>query len=483
MAPQQNKPAIKEARAALPGQVAVNPLRKSRSATSAGDKPRQWIVILIFIVYWLLIFEGVLRKWVFPSLHQFLYFIRDPFVLTAYIIAIRYRLWPRWTPIFSFGVGLGGAFFVLALIQAMSSQVSPIIVFYGWRNYFFYLPFAFIIGEQFRGKDLAKLVRETLYVAIPISILCYQQFKAPADSALNGSYNANSVAMLVAQGIVRTSGTFTVSAAQTLYISSVLSMLFAVWLLPASQRPINRIGLYLSSAATLAMFAVSGARSVFLYGAIIAAFAFAAIVIIHYEKPFSQRKKVGVRPLIIIPTLILIGAVCYVKFFPTAFSAMMERQRDAQVIEGSTLSRALSSTTSILRVLPQVSIMGAGIGAGTNAASMVNTGQMGLLLAEDETQRIILEAGIFGFLYVGLRFWMTGWIGVRAYNAIKRSWNPLPFALFGFESLNLLYGQMTLQGTVNGYGWLFAGFCMAANNLRTRVRKKHPKDTKDDLWS
>jgi len=377
---------------------------RARSGQSQLEVVRKQIVILIFIVYWLLIFEGVLRKWVMPSMQILLYFIRDPFVFATYCLAIKHKLWPRWSTIFAAGAALGAVFLILAMVQSLTSQVNPIILLYGWRNYFFYLPFAFIIGKHFHGKDLARLIRHTLIVSIPIAILCYEQFRAPADSALNASYSPTAQALLVSQGIVRTSGTFTVSAAQTLYIGSILAMLFAIWLLTRSQRPIKLPWLILASIAGLATFAVSGARSVFIWGAIIALFAFASAFIVQRPKPSVRRPKTNLKKFIVVPALLVIGGVCYVKFFPTAFSAIVQRQMEAQVNEGSTFLRALGSVTSILRVWPQLSLLGAGIGAGTNAASMMTTGQMGMLLAEDETQRIILEAGVFGVFYIAYRF-------------------------------------------------------------------------------
>ncbi len=63
-------------------------------AAGQNERVRIWIVGLIFIVYALLIFEGVLRKWALPGMHSILFFIRDPFVLLAYILAIKYRMWP-----------------------------------------------------------------------------------------------------------------------------------------------------------------------------------------------------------------------------------------------------------------------------------------------------------------------------------------------------------------------------------------------------
>lgn len=471
MLPERKKPLPKASR------IPKHKIAVSTGVKSQTETVRRWIVILIFIVYWLLIFEGVLRKWALPGMHKILFFIRDPFVLATYVLAIKYRLWPRWSAIFTSGIVLGVIFMVLALFQALTSELSTVIVLYGWRNYFLYLPFAFIIGEQFRGQDLARLIRHTLLVSIPVSILCYQQFRSPAESSLNEAFGG-SAPMLVAHGIVRTSGTFTVSAAQTLYIGSLLAMLYTVWLLPRSQRPLNRIELWLASCSTLATFAVSGARSAFVYGAIVTIFAFISAFVI-------RKQQFRLRTLIAVPLIVVLGAVCYVKFFPDAFNAMVSRQRDAQIIEGSTLGRAASSLTTLFRVLPRLSVFGAGIGSGTNAATVLRTGQMGVLLAEDETQRIILETGIFGLFYVGYRYWFTGLMGRDAFRASKRSHNPLPFILFGYESVNLLIGQMTLQGTINGYGWLFAGFCLAANRLRTRAAKPgvgQAKEQVQDLW-
>jgi hypothetical protein len=472
MLPDRAKPVLNFAKTSKQKSIAPKPAR------SQTETVRRWIVRLIFIVYWLLIFEGVLRKWALPGLHKALFFIRDPFVLITYFLAFKYGLWPRWSAIFSTAAILGGLFMLLALTQALTMDLSPVIVLYGWRNYFLYIPFAFIIGEQFRGKDLFRLLRYTLLVSIPVAILCYQQFRAPAESSLNEAFNG-SAPMMVANGIVRTSGTFTVSAAQTLYIGSLFAMLYTVWLLPRSQRPLNRFELWAATFSTLATFAVSGARSVFVYAAIVTVFAFASAFV-------AGGRKFRTRTIIAVPLLVILGTVCYVKLFPEAFKAMVSRQSDASMQEGSTIGRLASSTTTIIRILPRMSLLGAGLGSGTNAANVLRSGQMGLLLAEDESQRIILETGIFGLLYVGYRYWLTVSIGRDAFRAGRRSHNPLPIIFFGYEVINLAIGQMTLQGTINGYGWLFAGFCLAANRLGLRDAKAltgKAKGNTQDLWT
>jgi hypothetical protein len=474
MAIQRNKLGLKsiEAVPSEPVQTDSSPDRKV--PISEKEKIRRIIVIIIFIVYWLLIFEGVLRKWALPGFQKILFFIRDPFVLSIYLLAIKYKMWPKLNPVFVTGLVLAGVFFMLTVIQMMTSDVSPIIYLYGWRNYFLYLPFAFIIGEQFRGKDLKRLIKHTLIVSIPIAILCYQQFRSPPDSSINGTYTPGMQAMLVSRGLVRTSGTFTVSGAQTMYIGSLIAFLLTSWLLPKKQRPLHQILLLIASASTLATFAVSGARSVFFIAAIIAFAALVSILIMHRFKP-------RLRTLIVLPAVLIIGGFCYVTFFPDAFGAMVQRQIDANRNEGSTALRVFGMFYSIIRAWSMLSLMGCGIGTGTNAAYMTGTTQV--YLAEDEIQRVVLETGILGVLYMAYRFWFTAWLVLYAVKATARSHNPLPLILIGYESITLSIGQMTMQGTINGYGWMFAGFCIAANRLALRRRRQLlDKEAKKDLW-
>ena len=77
--------------------------QKSKKKAKIGDreKIRRIIVFCTFAIYWLLIFEGALRKWVLPNAQEWLFFVRDPFALAIYFLAIKYDMWPKWTRIFS----------------------------------------------------------------------------------------------------------------------------------------------------------------------------------------------------------------------------------------------------------------------------------------------------------------------------------------------------------------------------------------------
>ena len=54
-----------------------------------------WLKQLVWAYFFLLIFEGALRKWVVPSASNLLLIIRDPVVILAYFLAWRSGLFPR----------------------------------------------------------------------------------------------------------------------------------------------------------------------------------------------------------------------------------------------------------------------------------------------------------------------------------------------------------------------------------------------------
>ena len=81
-----------------------SPPLHSEAAIAGEDKLFQNIRRLIWLYFWLLIFEGVLRKWVLPQLSNPLLIVRDPVVLLIYLLAIRARIFPRNAWMFSLAV-------------------------------------------------------------------------------------------------------------------------------------------------------------------------------------------------------------------------------------------------------------------------------------------------------------------------------------------------------------------------------------------
>src|SRR5262245_55755380 len=127
--------------------------RRATAAAPARERARRRLVVTVFVVYLLLIFEGSIRKWVVPELGLLVFFIRDPFVLYAYSTAFLHNLWPRrspWLLIFGAMALVGMLLGAVQLAQREAGATEVMLTIYGWRSYFLYPPLALLIGAQLR---------------------------------------------------------------------------------------------------------------------------------------------------------------------------------------------------------------------------------------------------------------------------------------------------------------------------------------------
>lgn len=433
-----------------------------------SERGRRQIANLIFIIYWLLIIEGAIRKWVLPQYQQELFFIRDPFVLAIYFLCLKYNIWPRqhcWTMVALTWMWLGGAMMLIQIIDGrIVSRTALLLAVYGWRQYFLYIPLAFVIGECFSREDLLQLVKYTLLFSIPVSWLSILQTSALANSVVNAGLAdnpANSfVPSGVALGFVRTSGTFSSNEGQALFIGSLISMILWVWILPRDQRPLRGIPLGGVTLAVSASLAVSGERSAFALGVLVLATALACAVLL--TKRYSRRI---VR---MSAALTMAAVVAMPVFFPRQLDALSVRAAGAA--EGDAwysygiMNRGLGDFTRFINLLPDTPLLGYGLGMGGNAVTKIGIAIP--VSAEDDWSRNLVDLGsLVGFAFIGFRVLLVISLIIGAITAARRWNDPLPLLLMGFIGVVLLYGQITGQGTVNGYAWMFTGFAIAACNL------------------
>ena len=169
-----------------------------------------WLKRWIWVYFWLLIFEGSLRKWVFPSLSGPLLLIRDPVAVIIYIQAYRcgrismQTMWP-------FAVVAAGVI-LLAGAQIVAGINTVPVALFGLRTYVLHLPLIFIIAETLNEEDLYKLGRWVLMLSIPMSALVIAQFRASGSSWLNAGAGEDAAQILSAGGHIRPAGTFSYGA-------------------------------------------------------------------------------------------------------------------------------------------------------------------------------------------------------------------------------------------------------------------------------
>jgi hypothetical protein len=453
---------------------------------SVEERHRRLVVRVISAIYWLLIFEGVLRKWVAPQWGRQLFFVRDPLVILVYFLVFvkRTRL-PR-SGFLEVGCGLAIAGLGLAFLHGLGNPKMPAyILVYGWRNYFLYMPLAFIIARYFDLWDLAQLARRTLMVSIPIALLLLIQTRAPANAPINaGLGEGPDAAYLVntsAYGVVRAQGPFTSDLGLSAFSASSLAIALAFWVLPARSRPLGRPLLLVSTASILLCLGLSGSRGVLLWSTLMISGAFFGLFLVRPEMHF--------RATALILTLVGVGVTALPILFPRVTTAFVTRWIHADMEEsrrygqGGVLRRAYRDFLLFRVVLPSTPPVGYGLGSAGNAAWRLGIrtelipfkNQDEIDAAESDWGRNILELGpLFGCLYILFRISFAAWLARSAVAATRRSGHSFPWLLCVYVAVMLLGEQITGNGTINGYAWLFAGFCMAATWRARRFEERLP---------
>jgi hypothetical protein len=451
--------------------------RSAQTDDPARERARRRIVWLVFGFYLLLIFEGALRKWVLTSFGQALFFVRDPLVLAIYVLALRHRFWPRHNPVLAAGLALSAMGFLLIALQAIGVASSipqwPILAAYGWRNYFLYIPLPFVLGEALRPLDLQRLVKLTFLLAFPIAFLVLLQFRSPLEAPINVGFGASAQqqyrGLAVDMDHTRPMGTFTSDVGEKEFVASSTAMLLALWIAPVTRRFLKSWQVLPVTCAVLTCLAVSGSRGAMVHCSLILLTAIASTALMGRSGATTRA--------ILLPTIIALAAVVlYPIVFPDGYTTFMNRWNAAQAVEvqhfhGGLLGRALTSFYDFIGLMGDAPLPGYGLGLAGNASLTLGVTIPGFNgWAESDWARHIVDLGpLFGLLFIAYRIVLVGWLGIRCLVGARAGGDPLPLLLFGYVSVELLYGELTGHGSVNGYGWLFAGLALAAANVHLRA--------------
>lgn len=412
---------------------------------------------IIILIYWLLIFDGALRKWLLPSLEKPLYFLKDPFVLYVYYLAFKYQLWPKDDKLFLVCLAMIGCVSLWAAIQGACGIASIPTLLYGLRMYFLCMPLAFLIGKHFGRQGLLRLVRHSLLISILMAIIVFVQYKSPPGAWINKLLAEDSEAFVYG-GVARASGTFSFTAGHMQFAGTLACIAMACWLLPKNRRPLRPVLFIITSLSVLINILLDGNRSVLFYCAITYLFSVVHRLIAPSKKRFNIR---ALAPEIMLVT----GGIIYYCFLSTAMEAMISRVDDPKDQEG--LAQRLIKMANPLEPLatPHFSILGAGLGNGLpGGAALRGSFQPPKFLAtaEDEQERLLLEAGMFGLFLIFFRYAMAVRLLTVSWQCSRQEGFPLAMLLASYSAYQMWQGQLSMNGTAEYYGWLFVGFTLAA---------------------
>ncbi len=421
---------------AVPDAVSVrNPFREIR-----------WLVWVYFI---LLIFEGALRKWTVPSLANVLLVVRDPILLLIYAIAFSRRIFP--VNAFTLSIGF------LAVVSFVASFMATFhdwrVALFGVRCNFLHLPLIFIIGRAFNCDDVRRVGWFMLAIAVPMTALTVLQFQSPGDAFVNRGAGEDAQMISSIKGHIRPSGTFS-------FVSGIIffyALITAFLVYGLVQKRTYPWWLTLAAGCALPVaLAVSSSRSTV---------ASCAIVLIAFVIAVVSRPSLALKATkLVVIAFVIASVVGGMSMFKEGMEIFQARVEHASEVEGGTggfFQRAIDQFTRPFSYLSSISIVGEGLGSGTNVGAKLLTGEVDFLLAEDEWERVILESGpVFGLGFLLLRVWIVAWLGWLAWRA-ARSGHFLPLLLFGTCAWALANGQFG-QSTTLGFAVFMGGLTVAS---------------------
>ena len=417
---------------------------------------------LLWLYFWLLIFEGALRRWLLPGLSTPLLLVRDPIALLAVIWAwplISKRPWLAWLqPL------LWIAPIALLLAITVGHGDLPTALF-GTRILLLQLPLIFVFAAVFNRADVIRIAWVTLIISIPMAVLIAAQSNLPETHFLNvGAGGIGTAVFDGAAGRFRPPGTFSFITGVSLFFSLAAASLFVVlYGAPISQR--SRLFCMVAGIALVVALPVSISRSL-LAGYLQVTAALIAALLLSRSRILPVLSGLAV----ILVAIVIATATPAFQETADAFVARWDMAaaadiNDTALSSGAAVfqSRVLGGFLNPLANLESIPLLGYGIGIGTNVGAQRLSGELTFLVGEDAWSATLGELGLpLGLSFLIWRLAFAVWI-LRLSLRVAVQGNRMPLILAGFSFLVVLSGQL---GQPTGLGFLVvsAGLNLAAFN-------------------
>jgi len=383
----------------------------------------KWLVGLFFL---LLLVDGALRKWVFPSQAALLFVLKDVVLWGGFGA---YALWrsptelPRplrrtWLPL------LLGAYVFVVLLQAFNlRQPAFIVSAIGLKAHLAYLPLVVLlpawIAETSERRMMRLLWRYALCVFLPIVGLGLYQFTQPPTAWINQYVREMQAVATITKGVPRITGTFSYIGSFTAYLAANASLSGGV--LFAGLRWRRRSLILLGSTlliASLVILPMTGSRGPVL----IVAGGFIILLLIARFEGRARLRFLGVAALL---TVMVVQGVVVGGIAEQGWEALAQRTERAG--EGEAQDRIVGLMLGPISGLERAGLFGYGVGTSHQAAPRFVSGSVGHAwlpdgYVENGIVRIITELGVLGWLVlVSLKLFLL----YLAYQTVRRSRSPL----------------------------------------------------------
>ncbi len=368
------------------------------------------------IAFVALLFEGAIRKWFLPQGQELAYFLKDVFLVGAYI---RFFLVPD-PELRAYNLRIPGTLiFCLCCVVSLSSfnpNIGSVVLgAYGVKIYLFYVPLLFMMPFVFRTQD--ELKKNLLYyswLGIPICLLGILQWQSDTFSVMNTYASGMNEAGATTFGFgdrARITGTFSYITGHTTFVIffGVLNLILLSWKETPHKWIITSISLPLLGANAF----MGGSRSSLFVIALVAG----GFVLASFGGKVATSRQ--------FLTTLIVGFLisCFGAVYMFA-EATLYWQTRYEVAGDSVTGRVFGHTFSAMGSgLKEGGILGLGIGT-THPATFAIRNTLGIpppsqrpTLLDHEMGQVMAELGIIGFMaWYGLRVFLVllAWSAFRA---------------------------------------------------------------------
>jgi hypothetical protein len=410
---------------------------------------------LFFASFWMIVFTGAVRKWLFPGTSIF-YLLQDIPIGFAYIYAI-------WKGCFDRSYLLLGIIFLSTILilqglaQIIVSGLNIFVAAVGFHHYLFYLPILLVFPLCLTAKYRKDFVKWNLLFSIPMFLLAIAQAISPKSAWVNKTSEGDAFGV-AGSDVARVSGTFNFTGFYGLWVAIAVALCIGEWLLPKERRAIRSPWLMILCTFTVNLcHLVSASRTaIALAGMAILGGVVCAVIL------GSVRAILAVGGIcVLIP--IAVGMTYVIS--PAEFDIVLERFSGHSYVQEGT-NRVEEGLIGFMTD-PPFSLIGAGIGMGVDAAHIgsVDAYNFTYALSENDTIRNVMELGTpVGLLYTLTRLsFLFGMVFLSIWIARTGSSPhvlPLSFCLLtqGYQGDLTRNAAMTCSQVMMGYAFILGAY-------------------------
>jgi hypothetical protein len=428
---------------------------------AAPRQARTSLVGRVFLAVILcVVLEGAVRKWLASSLTVPLVLLRDSLALFVIVVSLRRgtlnfrsagpQVLAMWT----------GLVLLWGTLQTVVNGTPPTLLVIGLRFWLLYLWFGYAVAASMTERDYMAAKRLVLYLMVAHVPLVIVQHFLPPGAFLNRQLDGDEESVfIVAAGIVRTTGTFSFTAAYAIFIATATPLVLGLFDGTVGRSAVERCRILLLAGLAAATL-VSGSRAALVF--------FAAAAVVYMLLAILTKRRSNFRATAVMLVFALVTGAAFSYLFDRAIDASRERFESASEAEDVT-QRVLAIFVGEPYVYKNFTYLGHGIGMGSNFAG-VAAGQHTFLLAETEAGRTVLEGGLLGLAWAGMKV-LVILIGLRAaFRRLRREGRITPMLLWVTTAYAGLTWPIVGQLTVNALAYVLLALAVGSLRFERRAR-------------